>query len=255
VRGEYGFKPVLPAIGGSKTVGIVDATDKGVDAAIVTSLADARIKRDNAKKLLGEVDPSVNRKEERRNARIARANTFEAVAKELMDKFEAEGDAATTLKKKRWLLDFTDNEFGERPIGEIKAPEILDALRKIEKRGRHETATRARSTVGAVFRFAIATGRAERDPTADLRGALITPNVTHRATIVEPKAVGALLRAIDGFEGHAVTRYALRLAPPRSANRRNTAGFRRILCPIRRRSWNVLAERKGFELSVRFTAA
>jgi integrase len=180
----------------------------------VTSLADARIKRDEAKKLLAEdIDPSVERKEERRNARMARANTFEAVAKELMDKFEAEGDAPTTLKKKRWLLDFANKEFGKRPIAEIKAPEILDALRKIEKRGRYETATRLRSTVGAVFRFAIATGRAERDPTGDLRGALITPTVTHRATIVEPNAVGALLRAIDGFEGHASTRHALRLAP------------------------------------------
>ncbi len=180
----------------------------------VTSLADARIKRDEAKKLLAEdIDPSVERKEERRNARMARANTFEAVAKELMDKFEAEGDAPTTLKKKRWLLDFANKEFGKRPIAEIKAPEILDAMRKIEKRGRYETATRLRSTVGAVFRFAIATGRAERDPTGDLRGALITPTVTHRATIVEPNAVGALLRAIDGFEGHASTRHALRLAP------------------------------------------
>jgi hypothetical protein len=180
----------------------------------VASLADARVKRDDAKKLLAEgIDPSANRKEERRNARIARANTFEAVAEELMDKFEAEGDAPTTLKKKRWLLDFANKEFGKRPIAEIKAPVILDALRKIEKRGRHETARRARSTIGAVFRFAIATGRAERDPTADLRGALITPTVTHRATIVEPKAVGALLRAIDGFEGQAVVRYALKLAP------------------------------------------
>jgi integrase len=180
----------------------------------VTSLADARVKRDNAKKLLAEgIDPSVERKAERRNARIARSHTFEAVACELMEKFEAEGDAPTTLKKKRWLLDFANKEFGRRPIAEIKAPEILDALRKIEKRGRHETATRLRSTVGAVFRFAIATGRAERDPTGDLRGALITPTVTHRATIVEPKAVGALLRAIDGFEGQAVTRFALRLAP------------------------------------------
>jgi integrase len=180
----------------------------------VTSLADARIKRDDAKKLLAEgIDPSVERKAERRNERIARANTFEAVAKELMDKFKAEGDAPTTLKKKRWLLDFANKEFGKRPIAEIKAPEVLDALRKIEKRGQHETATRARSTIGAVFRFAIATGRAERDPTADLRGALITPTVTHRATIVEPKAVGALLRAIDGFEEHAVTRHALKLAP------------------------------------------
>jgi integrase len=102
---------------------------------------------------------------------------------------------------------------GKRPIAELKAPEILDALRKIEKRGKHETATRLRGTVGAVFRFAVATGRAERDPTGDLRGALITPTVTHRATIVEPNAVGALLRAIDGFEGQAVTRYALKLAP------------------------------------------
>jgi len=178
------------------------------------SLADARIKRDGAKKLLAEgIDPSVERKAERRQARMARSNTFEAVAKELMEKFEAEGDAPATLKKKQWLLDFANKEFGRRPIAEIKAPEILDALRKIEKRGRHETATRVRSTVGAVFRFAIATGRAERDPTGDLRGALITPTVTHRATIVEPRAVGALLRAIDGFEGHASTRYALRLAP------------------------------------------
>ncbi|WP_235977123.1 Arm DNA-binding domain-containing protein [Bradyrhizobium archetypum] len=77
----------------------------------VTSLADAHIKRDNAKKLLSEgIDPSVNRKEERRNARMARANTFEAVAKELMDKFEAEGNAPKTLKKKQWLLDFASTE-------------------------------------------------------------------------------------------------------------------------------------------------
>ena len=179
----------------------------------LVSLADARIKRDNAKRLLADgIDPSVERKAERRQARMARSNTFEAVAKELMDKFEAEGDAPTTLKKKQWLLDFANKELGKRPIAELKAPEILDALRKIEKRGKHETATRLRGTVGAVFRFAIATGRAERDPTGDLRGALITPTVTHRATIVEPNAVGALLRAIDGFEGQAVTRYALKLA-------------------------------------------
>jgi integrase len=180
----------------------------------IISLADARTKRDNAKKLLADgIDPSVERKAERRQARIARSNTFEAVANELMDKFKAEGNAATTLKKKQWLLDFANKEFGKRPIAELKTPEILDALRKIEKRGKHETATRLRSTVGAVFRFAIATGRAERDPTGDLRGALITPTITHRATIVEPNAVGALLRAIDGFEGQAVTRYALKLAP------------------------------------------
>lgn len=180
----------------------------------IVSLADARAKRDAAKKLLTDgVDPSVERKEERRSARLARANTFEAVAKELLEKFEKEGDAETTLKKKRWLLDFAIATLGKRPIAEIKAGEILETLRKIEKRGRHETATRLRSTVGMVFRYAIATDRAERDPTADLRGALITPTVTHRATIVEPNAVGALLRAIDGFDGQTTTRLALKLAP------------------------------------------
>jgi integrase len=180
----------------------------------VTTLADARLKRDAAKKLLSDgVDPSVERKTERLAAQLSRRNTFQAVADELMEKFKADGDAATTLKKKQWLLDFANTEFGKRPIAEIKAPEILAALRKIEKRGRHETATRVRSTVGAVFRYGIATGRAERDPSADLRGALITPTVTHRAAIVEPNAVGALLRAIDGFEGQPTTRLALRLAP------------------------------------------
>jgi integrase len=180
----------------------------------VISLIDARIKRDAAKKLLSDgIDPSIERKIERRTAQLSRRNTFNAVAEELMVKFAAEKDAPATLKKKRWLLDFAISEFGNRPVAEIKAPEILEALRKIEKRGRHETATRVRSTVGAVFRYAIATGRAERDPSADLRGALITPTVTHLATIVEPNAVGALMRAIEGFEGQPTTRFALQLAP------------------------------------------
>jgi integrase len=180
----------------------------------VTSLSDARAKRDEAKKLLAQgSDPSVERKAERGAARLSRRNTFAAVAEELFDKWKAEGDAVTTLKKKKWLLGFANAELGNRPIAEIKAPELLDALRKIEKRGRYETAGRVRSTAGAVFRYAIATGRAERDPSADLRGALITPTVTHRATIVEPGQIGALLRAIDGFEGQPATRIALQLAP------------------------------------------
>src|SRR5207302_11269114 len=131
---------------------------------------------------------------------------------ELSDKFETEGGARATLKQKRWLLDFAIAEFGTRAIAEIEAPEMLDALRKIEKRGRFETAGRVRSTAGAVFRYAIATGRAERDPTADLRGALITPSVTHHPTLLKPHAIGALLRAIDGFEGQRTTLAALQLA-------------------------------------------
>ncbi|MDT7816276.1 MAG: hypothetical protein QOJ42_6192 [Acidobacteriaceae bacterium] len=179
-----------------------------------TSLSEARSKRDEAKKLLAQgSDPSLERKAERRAARLSRRNTFAIVANELFDKWRAEGDAPATLKKKKWLLGFAKAELGNRPIAEIKAPELLEALRKIEKRGCYETAGRVRSTAGAVFRYAIATGRAERDPSADLRGALITPTVTHRATIVEPEQIGALLRALDGFEGQPTTRIALQLAP------------------------------------------
>ena len=117
-----------------------------------------------------------------------------------------------TLIKKRWLLDFAFSAFGDRPVAEITARELLALLREIEGRGLYETARRLRSTCGMVFRYAIATGRAERDPSVDLRGALTTHQVSHRATIVDPAGIGALLRAIDGFDGQPTTRAALRLA-------------------------------------------
>jgi integrase len=178
------------------------------------SLGDAREGRDANKAMLAKgVDPSAQRKIDRGAARIARSNTFRIVADELLQKFEAEGDDPKTLKKKRWLLDFVKADLGDRPIAEIKAPELLEVLRKIERRGRYDTAQRARSLSGRVFRYAISTSRAERDPTTDLAGALISPKVKHRAAIIEPNAVGALLRAIDGFDdGQPTTRAALQLA-------------------------------------------
>jgi integrase len=117
------------------------------------------------------------------------------------------------LGKLRWLLSFTYPSIGERRVAEITAPELLSVLRKVEARGRYETARRLRSTCGMVFRYAIATGRAERDPSADLRGALTAPKVSHRSAIVDPMGIGALLRAIDDFDGQPTTRIALRLAP------------------------------------------
>ena len=99
------------------------------------------------------------------------------------------------------------------PIGQITAVELLAALRRFEERGRYESARRLRSTCGMVFKFAIATGRATRDISGDLRGALITPRVNHRAAIIEPSEIGALLRAIDGFDGHPQTKAALQIAP------------------------------------------
>jgi integrase len=102
---------------------------------------------------------------------------------------------------------------GARPVAEIAAPELLAVLRKVESRGRYETARRLRSTCGIVFRYAIATGRAERDPSVDLRGALTAPKVIHRATIVDPIGIGALLRAVDDYDGMPLTKAALKLAP------------------------------------------
>jgi hypothetical protein len=110
------------------------------------SLADARIARDANKALLAKgIDPSAQRKLDRSAARIARANTFRIVADELLEKFKAEGDDPKTIEKKKWLLGFINADLGDRPIAEIKAPELLDVLRKIERRGRYDTARRARS--------------------------------------------------------------------------------------------------------------
>ncbi len=179
----------------------------------VVTLADARAGRDANKAHLAKgVDPSAQRKIERGAARIARSNTFRIVADELLEKFKAEGDDPKTLEKKKWLLGFVNADLGDRPIAEIKAPELLDVLRKIERRGRYDTARRARSLSGRVFKYAIATNRADRDPSSDLAGALISPKVQHRAAITEPKAVGALLRAIDDLDGQPTTRSALQLA-------------------------------------------
>lgn len=180
----------------------------------LVSLADARATRDTAKKQLAEgIDPSEARKSEKRARKISQASTFEAVAKECLVKWEAEGASPRTLKKKSWLLNFATRDLGRRPISEIKAGELLDSLRKVEKRGRYETALRIRSVVGEVLRFAVATSRAERDITVDIRNALVTPQVAHHAAITEPSKIGALLRAIDGFDGHYSTCAALRLAP------------------------------------------
>jgi integrase len=135
------------------------------------------------------------------------------VAEEVLAKHEREGRAHATLSKKRWLLAYAFPAFGDRPVVEITARELLALLRELEGRGLYETARRLRSTCGMVFRYAIATGRGERDPSLDLRGALTTPQVAHRSTIVEPAGIGALLRAIDGFDGQPTTRAALQFAP------------------------------------------
>jgi integrase len=177
------------------------------------SLADARDKKNEAKKLLARnLDPSAQRKADKLLDEIAAGSSFRLVADELISKLEREGRAPVTLAKKRWLLSFAYQAFGDRPAAAITARELLAVLKNIEGGGKFETAKGVRNICGMVFRYAIATDRADRDPSADLRGALTNHQVTHRASIVDPAGIGALLRAIDDFDGQPTTRAALKLA-------------------------------------------
>jgi integrase len=176
------------------------------------ALRDARERRDAARKHLANgVDPSAHRRAAEIQRRISGTNTFEAVAREWMDGLAV---APITSAKNRWLFEsFLFPDLGTRPIAEITPRELLTVLRKVEKTGKLETAMRARVKAGQVFRYAIQEGRAETDPTLALRGALKSPKPKHRAGITEPRRIGELLRAIDGFSGQPATMYALRLAP------------------------------------------
>ena len=178
------------------------------------SLAKAREMRASAREALAEgKDPAEVRRQQEREVRARSEDTFRVISDEWLEKLEREGRSPSTLKKLRWLVDFALPRLGNRPITELTAPELLEVLRAIEVRGRYETANRLRSTFGTILRYAIATGRAQRDVSADLRGALITPKTNHFAAILEPKALGALLRAVDGHDGQPTVRIALRMAP------------------------------------------
>jgi len=139
------------------------------------------------------------------------AMTFDLIAAELVEKKRREAKAGRTLTKAQWLLKMASPTLGNRPVSEITAPEILKVLQVAETRGKLETAKRLRETIGQVFRYAMATGRAPADPTVALRGAIAAPVTKHRAAIIEPKAFGGLLRAISTYEGAPETRLALEL--------------------------------------------
>lgn len=179
-----------------------------------TSLASARAKRDDARKLLASgVDPSENRKATRAAGTRATADSFEVVAREWFAKRSATWAPSHASKI---MLRFENDVFpwlGTRHVGEINARELLATINRIADRGAVESAHRALQSAGQVFRYAIATGRAERNPAADLRGALPPVKQSHHAAILEPDKIGALLRAAHGYEGSLIVRCALRLAP------------------------------------------
>jgi len=171
-----------------------------------------RAQRDAAKRLLAAgIHPGQQKRTAARTKANAEANTFAVIADELLAKKTREGLAPATLQKVQWLLDFARPTLGARPVAAITAPEILLVLRGVEGRGRHETAKRLRSTTGECFRYAVASGRADTDPTSALKGALTAPQVRHRAALTEPKAFGGLLRAISAYEGSPEVRAALQL--------------------------------------------
>lgn len=174
----------------------------------------ARVKCAEARRLIaGGVDPSELRKATGRAGGAADGETFQAVALEWFAKFKPTWVDSHSEKIRSRLERDLFPWLGHRPIKEITAPELLACLRRIEARGALDTAHRAHQNTGAIFRYAVATGRAERDPSGDLRGALPPAKATHHASITEPKAVGDLLRAIDGYQGTLAVRCALRLAP------------------------------------------
>jgi integrase len=178
------------------------------------SLGEAREKRDQARRLLAaDIDPGENRKAQKTAKIGSGENSFEVVAREWFGKFAPNWAVNHSDKIIRRLERDVFPWIGQQPIAEITAPDLLATMRRIENRGAVETAHRALQNCSQIFRYAIATGRSNRDPGGDLRGAIPPSKGKHHASITEPNAIGELLRAIKGYQGSLITKCALQLAP------------------------------------------
>lgn len=177
------------------------------------SLAMARQSRDQARTLLSqEIDPGQHRKATREARHASSANSFEVVGREWLAKRGKKSEAGDKRLIRLLEKDLIPH-IGSRPVSEITPPELLRALRKVESRGAVETAHRAKQCASQIFRYAVATGRAERDPSADLRGALASPTKQHFSSMTNPKEVGPLLAALHNYRGTPVVMAALKLTP------------------------------------------
>ncbi len=178
------------------------------------SLAQARDRRDEARKqLANQIDPGVLKQVAKRTAKTVAENSFEAIAQEWYAKHSKNWVPSHGEKIIRRLERDIFPWIGSRPISEITPAELLSVLRRIESRGAVETAHRAHQNCGQIFRYAVATGRANRDPSGDLKGALPPTKVEHYPAITDPLKLRDLLRAMNGYEGFFVTKCALRFAP------------------------------------------
>lgn len=208
------------------------------------SLAEARAKRDEMKKLLAAgIDPSAKKKADKIAEAAARRNTFRLVADDYVAHLEGNHAAEATLEKNRWLLFDLAESIADRPVSEITPAELLDLLKRIEKSGRRESARRLRGVIGTVFRFAIVTLRATSDPTQALRGALLAPKVTHRAAILDETKLGGLMLAIDSYDGWPTLTAALKFLALTCARPGEVRGARRSEVDFDHARWRIAAER------------
>lgn len=194
----------------------IDGKEKRISLGVYpeVSLKEARDRRDEARKLLSNgVDPSAHKQAAKAATASQRANTLEAVGREWYQVNESSWVPTYSVKILSRLERLVFPYLGARPVAEITAPEMLEILRRIEATGAVESAHRTRNYCSQIFRYAIATGRAERNPAQDLLGTLTPSKPKHLAAVTDPNKVGELLRAIDGYSGTLAVKCALRLAP------------------------------------------
>ena len=178
------------------------------------SLKLARERREEARKLLANsIDPNENRKAKKKTRLDSLENSFEVIAREWLASYMQNKTAGHSEKVVRRFERYVFPWIGNKPIADITPPEVLSAVRRIESLGTIETAHRTLNACGQVFRYAVQTGRALRDVTADLKGALTPTKSKHMATFTDPKEIAELLRAIDGFKGSYTVQCALKIAP------------------------------------------
>lgn len=181
------------------------------------SLGEARRWRDEAREAMAAgKDPAREKQRDKVRAKLDAENTFAAITSEFCEKRKRDGQRAwapATAKRCEYLLSILCGSIGNMPIAEIEPADVLVAVRRIEGKGKLESARRTLQLAGSVFRYAVATARLKSDPTRDLKGALTSPTVTHYGAVIDPVGVGELLRSIDGYEGQSITKFAMQLAP------------------------------------------
>lgn len=208
------------------------------------SLKEAREQRDQMRKQLSsDIDPANHRKIHKATSIEKSANSFEVVAREWFTKYSPNWVPSHADKIIRRLERDIFPWIGANPISEIKASQLLAALRRIEERGALETAHRAQQNCGQVFRYAIATGRAERDITNDLRGALPPVKTEHYGSVTDPKAVGELLRAIEGYKGSFIVKCALHFQSLVFVRPGELRGAEWVEVDLEKAEWRIRAER------------